>query len=109
MPDELRGTIDLVVSNPPYVSASDPLPLEVEEWEPRDALVAGPTGLEAIERIVSAAPDWLARRGAVVLEIGETQGDAAGALASAAGFTSIDVRPDLTGRPRALVARRDRQ
>jgi release factor glutamine methyltransferase len=106
LPAELKGAIDVVVGNPPYVAEDDRLPAEVSDWEPRDALIAGPTGLEAIESIVRNAPAWLRRTGALVLEIGETQGDAVRSLASAAGFTSVDVASDLTGRPRVLVARR---
>lgn len=103
LPRELAGTIDVVVANPPYVAAGDPLPAEVSRWEPHQALVAGPTGLEAIERILRAAPEWLGPRGAVVLEIGETQGERALALASR-WFATVDVRADLVGRPRVLVA-----
>lgn len=106
LPAELKGAIDVVVGNPPYVAEDDRLPAEVSDWEPRDALIAGPTGLEAIESIVRNAPAWLRRTGALVLEIGETQGDAVRSLASAAGLTSVDVASDLTGRPRVLVARR---
>jgi release factor glutamine methyltransferase len=106
LPAELKGTIDVVVSNPPYVAEDEHLPREVSDWEPRDALVAGPTGLEAIEHIVRDAPAWLRRSTALVLEIGETQGDAARSFATDAGFTSVDVETDLTGRPRVLVARR---
>jgi release factor glutamine methyltransferase len=106
LPAELKGAVDVVVGNPPYVAEDDRLPAEVSDWEPRDALIAGPTGLEAIESIVRNAPAWLRRTGALVLEIGETQGDAVRSLASAAGFTSVDVASDLTGRPRVLVARR---
>ena len=105
LPSDLQGAIDVVVSNPPYVAEGDHLPSEVSDWEPMDALIAGPTGLEAIERIVRDAPVWLRRPGALVLEIGETQGYSARSLASDAGFGSVDVEPDLTGRPRVLVAR----
>jgi len=106
LPDELRGTVDIVVSNPPYVAEDEPLPSDVADWEPRDALIAGPTGLESIQRIVAAAPAWLADRAGLVLEIGETQGDAARALTRDAGFRSVEVHPDLAGRPRVLVAKR---
>ena len=102
---ELAGAIDVVVANPPYVAADDPLPLEVSAWEPRDALVSGPTGLEAIERILRDAPSWLSPGGGVVLEIGETQAEQATALASRY-FAAAEVHADLTGRPRVLVARR---
>jgi release factor glutamine methyltransferase len=105
LPADLRGRIDVVVSNPPYVAVTDPLPPEVADWEPRAALIPGPTGLEAIEQLVAEAPTWLAPEGTLVLEIGETQGDAVVALARAAGFASSDVHPDRAGRPRALVAR----
>jgi release factor glutamine methyltransferase len=105
LPGDLKGAVDLVVANPPYVGASEVLPEEVRAWEPSDALVAGPTGLESIEVIVASAPQWLRPEGALVIEIGETQGDAVAALAVAAGFAHIEVRPDVNGRPRALLAR----
>lgn len=105
LPSELRRHVDVVVSNPPYVAADDDLPAEVSDWEPRDALVAGPSGLEAIERIVRDAPAWLRRPSALVLEIGETQGKTVQSIASAGGFSSIEVQADLAGRPRVLVAR----
>lgn len=106
LPAELKSAIDIVVSNPPYVAEDDHLPREVSDWEPREALIAGPTGLEAIERIVADAPAWLRPSGALVLEIGETQADAVRRLASDAGFASVDVSNDLAGRPRVLIARR---
>jgi release factor glutamine methyltransferase len=105
LPDGLRGEVDVIVSNPPYVGASEPLPREVQDWEPARALVPGPSGLEAIEVIVAGAPAWLRRPGSLVVEIGETQGDAAVALAKDAGFADLEIRPDLVGVPRALVAR----
>lgn len=106
LPDELRGRIDVVVSNPPYVAAGDPLPSEVADWEPLEALVPGPTGLEAIDRILAAAPAWLQPDGVLVVEIGEEQGTVSQALALGAGFAEAAVHPDLAGRDRALVARR---
>jgi release factor glutamine methyltransferase len=104
LPGELAHTIDVVVANPPYVAADDPLPDEVSEWEPRDALISGPTGLEAIQRILADAPAWLRPSGGVVLEIGETQGERVLELASRQ-FATAEIRPDLAGRPRVLVAR----
>lgn len=106
LPADLRGGIDVLVSNPPYVAATDPLPAEVADWEPAEALVPGLTGLEAIEEIVAAAPEWLRPDGALVVEHGDTQGSAAVALALAAGFAEAVTARDLTGRDRALVARR---
>ena len=105
LPHELRGAVDVVVSNPPYVAEADVLPEEVSRWEPRGALVAGPSGRESIEHILRVAPTWLAPHGAVVLEIGETQADRVQELASV-DFAAVEVHPDLADRPRVLVARR---
>lgn len=105
LPPNLRGQVDLIVANPPYVGAEEVLPPEVADWEPAGALVAGPTGLEAVAQIVAEAPAWLRRPGALVVEIAPHQAGAAVELAQAAGFEAVDVRPDLAGRLRALVAR----
>ena len=108
LPPDLAGRVAVVASNPPYVAASDELPYEVGGWEPAAALVPGPTGLEAIEVIVAEAATWLAPGGALVVEIGESQGEAVRAQAEAAGLVDVEVRPDLLGRDRALVARAPR-
>jgi len=81
------------------------LPPEVRRWEPHQALVSGPTGLEAIETILGNGRQWLAARGSVVLEIGADQGPPARRLAEELGYREVMVRPDVAGRPRALVAR----
>ncbi|MDP8937534.1 MAG: peptide chain release factor N(5)-glutamine methyltransferase [Actinomycetota bacterium] len=106
LPVSLLGRVDLVVCNPPYVAEDEPLPAEVADWEPSRALVSGPTGLEAIEEVVAAAPRWLARPGALVVEVAPHQAGAAAAMARDAGFSPVEVRPDLAGRARALVGRR---
>jgi len=107
LPGELRGSLHLVVSNPPYVAAHelDDLPAEVAGYEPRRALVAGPTGLEALSELVSQASAWLRSPGVLVCEIAPHQREAVVELATSAGFADVDVRPDLTGRARVLVAR----
>jgi release factor glutamine methyltransferase len=105
LPARLRGEVDVLVSNPPYVADDEVLPGVVVDHEPRAALFSGPTGLEAVELIVAEAPRWLAGGGALVLEIGASQGAAARSLASAAGFPAVDVHRDLAGRDRILVAR----
>jgi release factor glutamine methyltransferase len=106
LPDDLRGRVDVIVSNPPYIAADDELPRAVRDWEPASALLAGHSGLEAIERIVVDAPRWLVPGGALVVEIGEEQGAAAQAIADAAGLAGIQIHPDLTGRDRVLTATR---
>ena len=106
LPGAFRGQFDLVVSNPPYIATDEVLPAEVADWEPHSALVAGPAGTEAIAAVVAGAPPWLAPEGAVVVEIAPHQAEQAMALARNAGFGEVEVRPDLNGRARVLVARR---
>lgn len=107
LPEAIRGRVDLVISNPPYIAEDEvgDLPPQVWDWEPRLALVAGPTGREAITRVLEGAPDWLARPGAAVIEIAPAQADQVLGLARRAGFDFAEVRPDLAGRARVLVAR----
>ena len=106
LPPELAGRVDMVVSNPPYLAQSEVPDLDpaVARWEPTSALVAGPTGIEAIEAVIGGAPAWLREPGGLVVELAPLQAEAAVALALEAGFTRAVVRPDLAGRPRALVA-----
>ncbi|MEO7428522.1 MAG: hypothetical protein ABIY48_03975, partial [Acidimicrobiales bacterium] len=106
LPDELRGRVDVIVSNPPYVATSDELPASVADWEPTTALLAGPDGLDDIRHIIAEAPLWLAGDGVLVVEIGEAQGDVVRTIATAAGFADATIEPDLTGKARALVAHR---
>jgi release factor glutamine methyltransferase len=106
MPHELRGGIDLVVSNPPYVGAGEDLPPEVADWEPGSALVAGQLGTEDLAVLLAGAPRWLRPGSWIVCEIGETQGSAVSALAVDAGLEDVEVRPDLAGRDRMVLARR---
>lgn len=107
LPPMLLGQVHLIVSNPPYVGEREvpDLPPEVARWEPRSALVAGPTGIEQMEAIVEEAPRWLTKPGSLVVEIAPQQAPAAVACAHRSGFTEAQVRPDLAGRLRALVAR----
>jgi release factor glutamine methyltransferase len=113
LPDALAGSIDLIASNPPYVAENefDALDATVREWEPFDALVAGPgsdgtPGLAEIEAIVRTAPDWLHEDGSLVVELAPHQADAAVATARLSGFTDATVARDLAGLERILVARR---
>jgi release factor glutamine methyltransferase len=107
LPRELAGRIDVIVSNPPYVAEAEmaDLPDDVRDWEPRQALCAGRTGFEDIETIVAEAPEWLARPGALLVELAPHQARRAQALAVQAGFATTSVWPDLAGRDRILLAR----
>jgi release factor glutamine methyltransferase len=110
LPTELRGALRLVVANPPYVAEHEhaDLPAEVRDWEPRAALVSGPSGLEAIELILNEARTWLSPPpSSVVIELAPHQADAARAYAARAGYAHVSVRPDLAGKDRVLVARTD--
>jgi release factor glutamine methyltransferase len=105
---ELRGRVRVIVSNPPYVAEHEvaDLPSDVAEWEPRAALVSGPSGYEALEILIAGAPAWLdPAGGALVLELAPHQADRALELAGAAGFIDARVDLDLVGRARVLVAR----
>ncbi|HMK97493.1 MAG TPA: peptide chain release factor N(5)-glutamine methyltransferase [Acidimicrobiales bacterium] len=108
-PEDLRGLVDLAISNPPYIAAAEreSLPPEVSDWEPLEALVAGPTGLEAFEAILGGASKWLKPRSALVLEMAPSQVGPLAGLARGAGFSEVEVVPDLAGHERVLVARRD--
>jgi release factor glutamine methyltransferase len=105
LPPSLRGRVDLVVANPPYLSAGEweGLADEIRLHEPRAALVAGPLGTEVLARIADEAYWWLGIRGWLFCEIGETQGEA---VLELCGAYEREVRPDLAGRPRLLVARK---
>ena len=107
LPADLAGRIDVIVANPPYVADDEivDLPTEVRDWEPHVALFSGPSGLEDVEHIVARAPAWLARPGALLLEMAPHQTREAQRLARAAGFASVTVWPDLTGRDRIVLAR----
>ena len=107
----LRGRVDLIVANPPYISAGEMSGLDaVLHYEPRTALVAGDTaaalGFADLELIIEASPTWLGAVGRLVVEHGAAQRDAALAAAVAAGFVTVDDYQDLAGHPRILVARR---
>lgn len=105
LPADLRGRVDLIVSNPPYVAECEPLPPHVAGWEPREALVAGPTGMEGIVAVIDGAPGWLARPGSVVVELAPHQAEAAAVVARRSGAGEVRVMPDLAGRSRVLLAR----
>ncbi len=110
---ELAGSVDLVVSNPPYVSEREwpGLDPEVRCHEPRHALVAGDDpsgrpGMAALVEVLAGAPRWLARPGAIVVELAPAQAEAARATALEAGLDEAEVRRDLSGQERFVVARK---
>ena len=104
--EPLRGQLDLVVSNPPYVADGDVLAPEIDDWEPHEALYAGPDGLSALRTVIRDARGWLAPGGLLVLEIGSAQAPAATAMAIARGYDDVRIEQDLAGADRVLVASR---
>jgi release factor glutamine methyltransferase len=101
------GGFDLLLANLPYISEAEweGLAPEIREYEPREALVAGPSGLEAIEALLEAVAGLNPRPRAVALEIGAEQGAAVERLVREAGYGEVDTRSDLAGLVRAVVGR----
>jgi release factor glutamine methyltransferase len=98
---------DLIAANPPYLAADDPhLGTAELKHEPAIALVAGPSGLEALAAIAAGAAAHLAADGVVVLEHGATQGADVRALLARAGFEAVATRRDLAGHERATAGTR---
>lgn len=108
LPMRLRGSVDVVVSNPPYVSEAEWEQLDpvVRDHDPYMALVPGPTGLEALAQVVDESFEWLAPGGSLALELAPWQADEVCARARARGYGDARAHLDLTGRPRFVVARR---
>ncbi len=105
---ETAGGYELVVSNPPYVTAAEyrECSKEVRDFEPQGALVPGETGLEAVPVVVRAAMARLAPGGALLVEIGWKQGPEAAAILAEAGFADVAVRRDLAGLDRVVEGRK---
>jgi release factor glutamine methyltransferase len=98
---------DLLLANLPYVSEREweELAPEIREYEPREALVAGQTGLEAIEALVEELLGLAPRPRVVALEIGAGQAEVVSKLIRAAGYTDVEVRSDLAGHDRVVIGR----
>jgi release factor glutamine methyltransferase len=92
----------LIIANPPYIAANDPA-LAALGAEPAAALIAGPTGLEALSAIIAQTPAHLHARGWLALEHGITQAQDVAQLLQAQGFDSIRTYSDFSGRPRVTL------
>lgn len=102
-----RARLDIVVSNPPYVSTRDwmELPPEVREREPRSALYGGEDGLEIISRLIEEAPNHLQPGGRLIFEVGQGQASCAGLILENSGaYGRIEVHMDYCGVERVLLA-----
>ena len=105
LPGELRGTVDVMVANPPYIAEDDG---EVEDvvaqHEPHIALFSGNDGLDAIRAIAAGVRDWLRPGGVLVLEIGHQQSALVRDVLVAHGLSNVQIRHDLAGRDRIAIA-----
>lgn len=102
----LKGRIDLLVSNPPYVdevSAERRLAPEVRAWDPPAALYSGKDELAFFDRIFAETPPLLRYGADVVLEVGDGQAERVLDLGARYGFLPLDIRNDLAGTPRAVL------
>jgi release factor glutamine methyltransferase len=110
LPDEDR--FDLILANLPYVAEREwpSLQPEVTRWEPREALLAGPDGLDAYRAVIPECARHLHRyaeqkTGALAVEVGEGQAPAVAELFQSAGFGGIEIRRDLAGIERVVLGR----
>jgi release factor glutamine methyltransferase len=107
LPAELRGRVQFILSNPPYIATADmaSLPVGVKDYEPHVALDGGPGGLDVVKRIVAESPQWLAPGGQLVLEIGAAQeAGVRGLFASDPAWRLAPTVHDYAGHPRVVRA-----
>ena len=105
--DALKGSVGLLVSNPPYVRSAEIAKLapEVRDWEPHSALDGGFDGLDFYRRIFAEVAPLLAEGADVVLEVGDGQAEEVLEMGRRAGYRPLGTYPDLAGTPRAAVLR----
>jgi release factor glutamine methyltransferase len=107
--DPVEGIFDIIVSNPPYIATEEyeKLPTGVKDYEPREALWAGKSGLEFYEKLIYQAAGFLKKNGWLLLEIGAKQeAGVRGIMEAACFYESIEMRRDYAGLPRVMKARR---
>jgi release factor glutamine methyltransferase len=103
----LAPPFDIVVSNPPYIPTSEiaGLPPEVRDFDPKGAFDGGADGLDAYRTVAAHAGRLLARAGVLVVELGRGQAEPVMSIFRDAGLAPGEPRHDLSGIPRALLAR----
>ncbi|HHW66283.1 MAG TPA: peptide chain release factor N(5)-glutamine methyltransferase [Epulopiscium sp.] len=104
VPEDLKGTIDMIVSNPPYIPTDEikGLMKEVSEYEPTIALDGGKDGLDFYRFIVKDGKEYLKSGGILLFEIGYNQGDEVAWLLKSHGFNSVEIKKDLAGLNRVV-------
>ena len=110
--EPVRGEqFDLIVSNPPYIALTerDDLPGSVRDWEPSLALFSGDDGMTATREIIAGAASMLSPAGVLALEVDCRRAQlVADNIVATGAFRNVDVRLDLSGRERFVLARLDR-
>lgn len=109
LPQSLKGRVDVIVSNPPYVSDAEHAVLDrsIRDFEPALALRGGRDGLDVFGRIAAGAADFLTGGGLLASEIGESQAEKATAILETIGsFVEIETVRDLGGRSRVMTGRK---
>ncbi len=107
--EPVDGIFDIIVCNPPYISAQDyeKLPAGVKNYEPQDALLAGKSGLEFYEKLIYQAAGFVQKNGWLLLEIGAKQeAGVRGIMETSSCYDSIEMSRDYAGLPRVIKARR---
>jgi release factor glutamine methyltransferase len=107
--EPVKGIFDIIASNPPYIGAREyeELPEGVRAFEPREALLAGKSGLEFYEKLIYQAEGYLEKNGWLLLEIGARQEKDVRRIMETSGFyNNIEIRRDYAGLPRVIKARR---
>lgn len=107
--EQVHGEFNMIVSNPPYIGTEEyeTLAAGVKDYEPREALLSGQTGLEFYEKLIYQAHSHLTENGWLLLEIGAKQGERVRAIMANTGFYDrIDVRADYAGLSRVIKGRR---
>jgi len=107
LPARLKGAVDLLVSNPPYVRTAEieELQVEVRAHDPRAALDGGADGLVFYRALASGLGAWLRPGGAVAVEIGADQGEQVPPILAASGVQELAVHKDYAGRDRVVTGR----
>jgi release factor glutamine methyltransferase len=99
-------TFDVIFSNPPYLAEGDEVAPEIARYEPRQALFAGPDGLDAYRALAPVIAAGLRPEGRAYLEIGARQADAVSRVLRGSGLQIAGIAPDLAGIPRCIGAGR---
>ena len=104
--EQVTGSFDMIVANPPYVAEGDPH-LPALAREPKRALVAGKNGLDDLHRIITSAPTYLEPGGWLLVEHGYNQAGPVAHAFTTAGFKAVEGLQDLGGQPRVTLGQRE--